>query len=771
MFNQLFNTPEEMRQYRNWVVWRYEDTDGSKPTKVPYSPKTGRRVGAHDINDWGSFEDVVQLLSENNTYNGAGFFLSDNDPFGFIDLDACDGNAELHAKQELIFKESTGYAELSPSGEGLHIIVKASLPHGRRRGKIEVYTSQRYMTMTGNVYRAGGIDYQQDLMTALYNKLGEGRNTVNYYLGLEEPTETDEEVYERALKAENGAKFNELYNGDWETYYTSQSEADFALVDILAFYSHNKAQIKRMFLASKLGERDKAKRDDYVGYMLNRCFDRLLPPVDVEGLKNQIMEAVELRNRAEMQAQETERRKIENTDEITDAGIYTVPPGLVGEIAQFIYSQAPRQIPEIALAGAIGMVAGISGRAFNISGTGLNQYMMLLAPTGVGKEAMARGIDGLIRHCESVPIAQEFIGPGSIASAPALIKYMANGPKSFVSLVGEFGIWLQTLGADNAPPHMKELRKLILDLYNKSGQGNFVRPAIYADKEKSIGSFASPAFTLLGESTPEKFYEGLHEGLLSEGLLPRFTIIEYNGKKPHLNKNFNKVIPNSGLIERLKNLMVICASLNERDMAMDVGYADGARELMDDYGTFCTNAENSSTRDVVKQVWSRCHVKAMKMAALIAVGVNPHDPKITRQDVEWAKKIVNHDAENLLQRFDNGDITSDNGEHKQISAINKAIQTYILSPFSELKSYAGSTDTQRRLHSEKIVTYTYLHKKLAATTSYKKDKMGPTAALKRTIQTLIERGDISQVSPAKMSKDYNTSAKAYVIERISAFDI
>ena len=55
-------------------------------------------------------------------------------------------------------------------------------------------------------------------------------------------------------------------------------EADFALVDILAFYSHNKAQIARIFRASALGQRDKAKRNDYVNYMLNKCFDRILPP-------------------------------------------------------------------------------------------------------------------------------------------------------------------------------------------------------------------------------------------------------------------------------------------------------------------------------------------------------------------------------------------------------------------------------------------------------------------------------------------------------------
>ncbi len=48
----------------------------------------------------------------------------------------------------------------------------------------------------------------------------------------------------------------------------------------------------------------------------------------------------------------------------------TPPPGLVGEVAQFIYKAAPRPVPEIALVGAIGLIAGIVGRCFNISRTG-----------------------------------------------------------------------------------------------------------------------------------------------------------------------------------------------------------------------------------------------------------------------------------------------------------------------------------------------------------------------------------------------------------------
>ncbi|QXN71406.1 DNA helicase [Rhodobacter phage RcHartney] len=770
MFEELNNVPDEMKLWPQWIVWRYEDLEAKKPTKVPYCARSGRLASVTDPTTWGTFDEVFAVL-QTGWYAGAGFVLTKGDPFAFADLDDTEGDAAAFAQQQVIFNESQGYAELSPSGKGLHIIMKADIPTGRRRGKIEIYSSARYMTMTGNVYRPGPIVAQQELATSLFEQLGKGKAATAYFAGLEEPTETDDEVCNRAFRAANGEKFGELWAGRWEAFYGSQSEADFALVDILAFYTQNRAQIVRMFRNSALGQRDKAKRDDYINYMLNKCFDRILPPVDIDGLRNQIEAAIAARKHVEEQAQHTAPAKMVAGDDVTiESERYPVPPGLVGEIARFIYAQAPRQIPEVAIAGALGFVAGITGRAFNVSATGLNQYLLLLAPTGVGKEAMARGIDKLVNAViKTVPTANEFMGPGSIASSPALIKYMSKGPKSFVSIVGEFGLYLQQLGSHNAPPHLIELRKLILDLYNKSGQGNMLRPSIYSDRDKNTPEFPAPGFSLLGESTPEKFYEGLHEGLLSEGLLPRFTIIEYHGKKPELNRNHASVIPSPDMVERLASLFAICQGLNSQSMAQNVGFTPEAQAAMDQYEIRCTAKENAADRDIVRQVWSRCHVKAMKLAAVVAVGCNPYAPMITEEVGEWARKIVNEDAVNLLKRFDAGEIGIDNEEQKQLAAIMKAVKAYVVSPWSEVAKYSG--DGASNLHSARIVPYSFLHRKLANVATFRKDRQGATGAIKRALKTLTERGDLAEMSRAVMSKEYGSGSVAYAISRPSAFDI
>lgn len=769
------NIPHEMRIYPQWVVWRYEDTDSKKPTKVPYSAKTGHLASVTDPNTWAGFDECVNAMSS-GWYAGIGFVLTENDPYSFIDLDDTKGDQTALDRQIKIFNEFNSYAERSPSGSGLHIIVKGAIPSGRRRSFIEVYSSLRYMTMTGDVYRNAPINDCNELLNILWGQMGQGSVAVAHYAGLAEAKETDEQVYNRAVAAANGDKFAELYAGKWEGMYASQSEADFALVDIIAFYTQNRAQISRMFRASGLGQRDKAKRDDYVSYMLNKCFDRMLPPVDVDGLRNKLDEAIakkEAADRAAALSQNSEatphpKAPAPNLNEVSK--VYSVPPGLVGEIAQYIYAQAPRPVPEIALAGALGLVAGIVGRAYNISGTGLNQYVLLLAPTGTGKEAIASGIDKLMAQViRTVPAASDFIGPGEIASAQAIIKYMSRGPTSFVSLVGEFGIYLQQMASVNAPPHLTGLRRFLLDAYNKSGEGKVLRPSIYSDKDKNTTAVLSPSFTLLGESTPEKFYEGLHEGLISEGLLPRFTMIEYHGERPALNPGHLSAQPSFELIDRLSTLCAHALMLNSQHKAIHVQTDATARDLFQQFDAHCDANINTSDREVRRHLWNRAHVKALKLAGIIAVGCNPYDPTITADVASWAINLVVADVRNLLARFDAGEIGIDNDETKQLAKVIATVKDFVVSPWPDVAKYAG--EGMSNLHSNRIVPYSYVQRRLAAVAVFRKDRIGASGAIKRALKTLCERGDLQEVSRATLAKDYGTSAVAYMVAHPGVFGL
>jgi putative DNA primase/helicase len=142
------NIPEELRQRSQWVVWKLEKRDG-KPTKVPYIAGGVGKASSTDSLTWRPFEEVVQAL-ETGRYDGIGFVFSSGDPYAGVDLDNCRDRetgeiAEWAAK---IIEAFDGYAEASPSGTGVHIIVRGKAPN-KKRGRVEAYSSERYFTVTG----------------------------------------------------------------------------------------------------------------------------------------------------------------------------------------------------------------------------------------------------------------------------------------------------------------------------------------------------------------------------------------------------------------------------------------------------------------------------------------------------------------------------------------------------------------------------------------------------------------------------------------------
>lgn len=746
------NIPEELRLLPNWVLWKLEYSNGldKKPTKVPYQVN-GYKASVMNASNWVTFEVAFNTLQLGN-HTGLGFVFT-NSYYSGIDLDSasCLPNGEPNPnyqadlnRQIKIAQEFDSYSEVSPSGNGLHIIVKGKVPDGRRTNFIELYPSGRFFTMTGNVHNNKPIGEYNDLLNSLWAQMG-GVIEAPAIATNSKEIEEDGIIIQRSLGAANGERFKALNDGQWQSLYASQSEADFAYINIIAFYTQNTIQIARIFRASALGKRDKAKRKDYVEGMIKRSFDRQMPPIDFEGMKEAFDNKLKNGVAVELAPNDLE-----------------LPPGLMGDIANFIYQVAPRPVKEVALAAAIGLMAGICGRAYNISGTGLNQYVLLLAMTGAGKEAMAEGIDKLMSELKmQLPTANYFIGPSEISSGSALFKYLGNTSQSFVSLLGEFGLRIKQLSAANANGAEVSLRRMILDLYNKSGDNRVLAASAYSKKEDSTSSIPSPSFSILGESTPERFYEVLNEDMISEGLLPRFLLIEYKGGRPANNEHRIGIRPTVSLIERLASLASACETINHTTprRVLNVQANEQATKFLYEFDKYADLKINGPDRDVIKQLWNRAHIKVLKLAALVAVGENMIVPTINIHSVTWAANMVQNDIATLTARFEAGEIGSNTSELSQIKDITRIIREYATKDFS----YASKYHAVEKMHKNKVISNTYLSLRLTRMASFRNDRLGGTIALKRAIQALIDNGKLISIGPVELVKAYSTTQKAYYI--------
>ena len=766
------NIPDELKALPQWICWRFEETDGVKPTKVPYNPRTGFPASVRNPEHWTSFDFALSAV-ENAAlgYSGIGFVLSKNDPYAIIDLDDCEGNAEFVENQEFIYKAFDSYSELSPSRKGLHIVIKAAVGPGRRRNKVELYSQERYMTFTGDQYGPNAvIAERQELAMQLWHEMGKDGGAA-LYDGNAPQVMDDGEVINRACRAANGEKFYRLHTGQWQSLYQSQSEADFAYVDILAFYTQNREQLHRLFLSSPLGARDKAQRSAYRDYMINKSFDRLLPPINFDTITNAIREHVEAKRAAiEAGAIPAAPKPLDEAH-----GELTPPPGLLGDIARFIYAAAPRPVPDIAMAGAIAFLAGIVGRAYNVSATGLNQYVLLLANTGTGKEAIASGISRLVGALTDttpgnpyfVPAAGVFVGPADMASGQGLLRTVSKRqPPSFVSIIGEFGLRFKQMADDRASPADVSLLRTLLDLYNKSGHGQIVGETVYSDKDKNTHAVTAPAVSIIGESVPGSFYDNLNESMVANGLLPRFTIVEYSGQRPRRNPQAQFVKPDPSLMDRLVKVVVASLSANTTNSVVNVTMQPDAEAFLDEFDVFCDDKINETSANVTKELWNRAHIKTLKLAALIAVGCDHIQPTITLEVAQWARTQIERDIKRLLRRFETGEygVVSRVTDHdRQTGYVLQKILDWTTKDYDSLPK--AKPPYHRGMHNSHIVPYQYLARSCLPTAAFKADR-DATRALKRSIQNLIDEGTISRVPPAELLP-FSFRGEAYVITNAS----
>lgn len=770
-----------MRFYRQWIVWCYEESEGKKPTKNLYSPLWGTQASVSNPQTWATFEEAVAAYDAGG-WTGIGFVFTKDDPYSGIDLDDTEGDATAHERQLKIFQAFASYTEYSPSGTGLHIIVKGKVERGRRRSKIELYPHERFFTMTGNVYRDLPIVDCQEQLDILYREMGGPADIHDNTMDLPE-REDDASVLSRMFEAVNGDKARDLYEGRWDTYYQSQSEADFALIDIVAFYSQNRFQIVRIFQASGLGQRDKAKRIDYVYRMINRAFDRQLPPIDTEAFRVQIDDMLAARaaeaktatpegpSAAATAADQAPGDANNGADGMPYDPARVNPPGLVGEVADFIFAAAPRPVYEIALAGAIALVAGVSGRAYNVSGSGLNQYIMLIASTGTGKEAINSGISKLMNAViPSTPHAAKLMGPGEIRSDAALLKWLAREP-CIITIAGEIGLRLKQMSAPNANSHEIGLKKVLLDLYSKSGFGQQLNPMAYSDKDKNTDVIQSPCFTMVGESTPERFYEALDEAMITEGLLPRMTIIEYNGVRPALSKGAWNAQPDFNLIDRLGRLIAHSMQQQAGGKGTHVGYTPEAENLLDAFDKYCDAQWAAKSSDKIhKELWTRAHMKALRLAATVAVGMDFEQPTIDRQTAQWATDLIIKDIMGLLGRFERGEVGEVNpfgaDEQRQIEDLVTVWAKMVKEPF---ESGAKKYRLLPEMHAAGVVTWSALSMAVLQRASFRKDRMGATNAFKRSMQHLLDAGEIQELPKAQCRERFGPEARSFVITRPARF--
>lgn len=285
---QWDSLPAACKELRHWVLWKTAMRDG-RLTKVPIRADSGLNAESDDLTTWTTFDKVREAFEKGRgSALGVGFVFARSSEISGVDLDHCRDPAtgEIDEWAKAYLARLNSYSEISPSGAGLHVLVKGSIPvtgaDGGRQKKlkgeghrsdaaIEMYSAKRFFTMTGNVlpeYPQGVESRQNELMaiyTEVFGKI-EPPQTKTQEKAKDEPETTstkrtvddkahlsDEAVIARMLGGSKADEIEKLLKGDTSAYAGDESRADQALCNHTAFWTaKNRQQMDSIFRTSKL---------------------------------------------------------------------------------------------------------------------------------------------------------------------------------------------------------------------------------------------------------------------------------------------------------------------------------------------------------------------------------------------------------------------------------------------------------------------------------------------------------------------------------------
>jgi putative DNA primase/helicase len=255
---QFSRIPAQLCELRQWLVWRLEARRGqAKPTKVPFRAGGRGLASVSDSSTWSPFGDALAAYRRGG-FDGLGFVFTSDDPYCGVDFDeiGAEGSGAGWAEAWPWIRMLASYAEWSPSGLGVHVIVHAQIDRGRRSAHhgVEVYDRGRFFAMTGQPVPGspGAIREAQievDLLVRLlFPPDAVGQQPTHRAVNL-----ADEEIVARARRGKLADLFECLWAGDWEGRFGSQSEADLSLCAQLFFWTSGDAEaVDRLFRASGL---------------------------------------------------------------------------------------------------------------------------------------------------------------------------------------------------------------------------------------------------------------------------------------------------------------------------------------------------------------------------------------------------------------------------------------------------------------------------------------------------------------------------------------
>lgn len=266
--------------------------------------------------------------------------------------------------------------------------------------------------------------------------------------------------------------------------------------------------------------------------------------------------------------------------------------------------------------------------------------------------------------------------------------------------------------------------------------------------------------SFLGETTPTTFLECLTPDMMGDGFMSRFLTITYEGKRPPPNRDRHAVLEDEdlavwkGLVGHMVgfqypiNMPAPCIAQPD----------DDAQEKLEGFELDCIDRLNATDDESERQVWSRAHLKALKVASLLAVVDQPFCPVVRITHVAWALNLVRKDIALFQSHKSSGDVgIDDNSRERKLATFMKE---YLTNPVP------AGYKVPDAMRQSSIVPRNYLQRRTASLPAFNNHKLGATRALDLTLESMVASGYLIETQKHKVIDAYGHQGKSFRIIRL-----
>jgi hypothetical protein len=197
------NIPDTLKASQRWAPWRAVwNEKRQKFDKIPAHAKAPfYGISTAKPERWYSYEQALAAYQDNPTlFAGVGYVMTGQHDVVGIDLDRCVADNTIAPWAQEVIDRLASYTELSPSGNGLRILINGEIPNDWTNHEvgIEVYGGHepRFLTVTGQRLKVSPLEVlrpEQATLTALSDQYAKTRTTATI-ISLELPDILDEMV-------------------------------------------------------------------------------------------------------------------------------------------------------------------------------------------------------------------------------------------------------------------------------------------------------------------------------------------------------------------------------------------------------------------------------------------------------------------------------------------------------------------------------------------------------------------------------------------------